>query len=225
MIKGGDEDLEKSIHFFNVWDKKRHRLGEESEVSQYNNEEGIMKHDGPKPQPLGRFIFDLLPTAKFKPCVPEQGTETKDLQDHPADNGQGADRVIQFVDISSLEPGQRFLLPTRGRDAKRHRAFRPLHHPVDHPDKKYDYSKIRNHHPKKPLEMCPPHAHESNCNKPENCRGRNYETQYDVHLVFPRFHFLGYLLFTFIHLALFEIPFIVRVLIILGEIICQTCHL
>ena len=141
--------LHDAVDGFQKGDAGRHRLHEEAEVPDKDQQEAVVEKQGKNPQPFGgivdaaRPVADGVAFAHVGQAVAEKGTEEKDFQKHALDDAPGG---AGTVDLVLLDEIKRLLLSTGGGDAEGHGRFGPVRHAPDHADDEYDCRHIRQRH-------------------------------------------------------------------------------
>ena len=142
-------DLHDAVDAFHEGQPAGHRIHEETEVADEDQQEAVMEQQGKEPQPLGRVVDGagaLVHRVEFTHVgrgVAEQRTEEADFQehaDHHTELGVGAVPLFLFDEVQRL-----FLTPGRG-DAERHGRFGPVNHAPDDAQEEGDYRHIGQNH-------------------------------------------------------------------------------
>ena len=147
--EAGGADLHDAVDAFHEGQPAGHRIHEETEVADEDQQEAVMEQQGEEPQPLGGVVDGagaLGHRVEFTHVgrgVAEQRTEEADFQEHADDHtelGVGAVPLFMFDEVQRL-----FLTPGRG-DAERHGRFGPVNHAPDDAQEEGDYRHIGQNH-------------------------------------------------------------------------------
>ena len=133
-------DLEERVGAFEGHDGPRHRLQEEAQVAQHDDQHGPVEHERAEPQPLRRAHAEGL-ALLLGLRVAEQRPEHQHLEQHAAHDAREGRGVLYLV---LLDPRQRLLLAAGGGDTERHGRLTPLHEAEHEPAHKARQGEIGN---------------------------------------------------------------------------------
>ena len=114
QIKRRNTDFQKSVQCGKCAHTGDDRFGKKAQMPKHNDQKRPVKHQAEKPEPFGAAV-NGPPVDNLHVRIPEQGPKQKDLLGHSSDHAPGPRRVFHRI---CLDPGQRFLLTARCRNAE-----------------------------------------------------------------------------------------------------------
>ena len=143
--EAGRTHLHDAVNAFEKADTGGHRLHEETEMADENQQKTVVKKKREGPEPFGGIIdgpgavADGVVLQRFRMRVAEQRTEKKNLQEHALQHAPGGAGAVHLVLPDKV---QRLLLPAGGGDAEGHGGFGPVNHAPYDAGKKNDHCRI-----------------------------------------------------------------------------------
>ncbi len=80
---GRSANLQKSVSEAQDRNKERHGIGKEPHMAQNDNQKGVMEHEPEEPEILTGAVTQFRAVIYVRLSVTKQGTEKKDLKEHP----------------------------------------------------------------------------------------------------------------------------------------------
>jgi len=145
LVQQRQADLHDGIEKFRLFHEHGHRLGEKAQVPDEDDEEGIMEQQREQPQPFRRAVGDLgTVLLQLDRGVAEQRPEGQHFEQHAHHDARS---LVGIIPRAVFDPGQGFLLPAGGGNAKRHRPAGPAEHLERQPHHENEDRDVREGYP------------------------------------------------------------------------------
>ncbi len=122
QIEDRRAELEKAVEAVEPDGESGHRLHEQAQMAQQDDQQGPVEGQGGQPEPAGLAVNQPRALLQARSVLRNRLRNSENFQRHPSHHPRGRVRAFE---PRGIDPGQRFLLAAGRGDAERHRRQGP----------------------------------------------------------------------------------------------------